>query len=188
MAQEECETARAFHEAQSSAMVHYHGMPIEGIVSLLEQIVRKTGIHFRPAETSALEQFRSLGLPDDVVAFYREHEPEECAEIKEVRLWPIADILTENKDYVPGADIYPLGYVVFATTLYGDAFCFDLNARAEHSAPVVLVAHDLDWTDAEMRKDLAILAKMIAPSLDGFLERYAAETLDIQPLYPRLNT
>jgi hypothetical protein len=107
------------------------------------------------------------------------------AEIAKLRLWPTADILVENRDAAPGYFAQPCGYVVFATTLYGDAFCFDLRAASGENVPVVLIAHDLAPKNDEMkREDLAKLAKPIATSFERFLNAFVSETLDIEPLYP----
>src|SRR5262245_10788400 len=92
--------------------------------SLVKLIATQTGAQFRAASKSDLSELRALRLPDPVVDFYARHSPSECAE-GQVRLWPVADLLCENRELMPGAYIAPLGYVVFATTFYGDAYCFD---------------------------------------------------------------
>jgi len=128
---------------------------------------------------------RSLGAPGDVLAFYRNSEPTRFAEIGKVRLWPIADILVENRDAVPGCYAQPCGYLVIASTTSGDAFCSDIQAASGVIAPVVLIAHDLEPENDEMkREDLAKLAKPIAPSFEDFLKAFVSEALDIEPLYP----
>jgi len=156
-------------------------------MALIGEIERKSNVSFHPADSAALEQLRLLGTPNDALSFFQEHEPADIAEINKVRLLPIEGILIENRDFVPGADIHPLGYVVFATTVYGDAFCFATLGKGNvQTAPIVLVAHDLEWDEAAMSEKLPELAKPIADSFHGFLEAWAAETLDIEPLYPEL--
>jgi hypothetical protein len=153
-------------------------------MSLLDEIKEKSKAEFQPAASAALEQLRSIGVPEDALAFYRDSEPAKCAEIDDIRLWPIVDVLGENKDFVPGCFIQPHGYVVFATTIFGDAFCFDTNtATSKATAPVVLIAHDLNWDEIK-REDIVTLAKPTAVSFEGFLRAYVSETLDIQPNYP----
>lgn len=154
-------------------------------MNLLDEIKQKAKVEFRPATETNIEALRSLGLPSDALVFYRDSEPAQTAEIGNVRLCPVADIIEENRDYVPGAYSYPCGYVVFATTLYGDAFCFDTRVAPGTIAPVVLIAHDLEPENDEMkREDLAKLAKPIAASFEEFLKAFVSETLDIKPLYP----
>jgi hypothetical protein len=153
-------------------------------MNLLDKIKEKSNVEFRPAAPGGVELLRSIGVPEDALAFYRDSEPTKCAEIDDIRLWPVADVLGENKDFVPGCFTQPHGYVVFATTIFGDAFCFDRNALASsETAPVVLIAHDWDW-DAIKYADIVKLAKPTAPSFKDFLEAYASETLDILPNYP----
>jgi hypothetical protein len=89
-------------------------------------------------------------------------------------------MLQDNRDYVPGHYAWPCGYVVFSTTTYGDAYCFDLQAVSKTGTPIVLIAHDLEPKDDEMkREDPAKLAKPIAHS-----EAFVSGSLDIEPLYP----
>jgi hypothetical protein len=102
-------------------------------MSLLDEIKQKSRV-----------EFRSLGTPEDAMVFYGNPELARCAEIGRVRLWPIADLLVENRDTVPGCYAQPCGYVVFASTIYGNAFCFDTHVVSDAGVPVVLIAHDLE--------------------------------------------
>ena len=154
-------------------------------MTLLDEIRQKSGTEFRPIEGATLEQLRLLGVPEDALTFYRDSEPVDVAEIGKVRICSGSQIFAENRDYVPGLYARPCGYVVFATTVYGDAFCFDTRSETHPaSCPVVLIAHDLEpENDTMKREDLAQLAKVVAPSFEEFLKGYASEALDIEPLY-----
>jgi len=153
-------------------------------MNLLDEIKQKSRAQFRPASGAAITALRSLGAPEDVLAFYRNSEPTRFVEIGKVRLWPISDILVENRDAVPGCYIQPCGYVVVGTTLYGDAFCSEIRTESGRVAPVVLITHELAIPDDEKmnREDLVKLAKPIAASFDDFLKAFVSETLDIEPL------
>jgi hypothetical protein len=94
-------------------------------MSLLDQIKEKSRVEFHPADPDLLEKVASLGLPNDALVFYRNSAPTQTAEIADVRMCPLTDILSENTEYVPGYYARPCGYVVFATTICGDAYCFD---------------------------------------------------------------
>lgn len=154
-------------------------------MSLLDEIKQKSKANF-PAGRADIEQLRSLGAPEEVLNFFLDSEPASCVEISSVRLWPISELLVENRDAAPGLYAQPCGYVVFATTIYGDAFCFDTRATTSNGiAPVLLIAHDLEPENDVMKcEDLAKLAKPIAPSLESFLQAFVLEALDIDPLYP----
>ena len=158
-------------------------------MNILDQIRQKTSTEFRPASPADPEALRTLHLPEDVSAFYRQVEPVKYAEIGKVRLWPIRNILQKNKDYVPGYCANSCGYVVFSTTIYGDAFCFDTHSAAHPlNSTIVLIAHDLEPENDEIkREDLAKLAKPIAASFGDFLQAFVLEKLDTVPIYPPHN-
>ena len=145
------------------------------------RISEKTGVLLRPASDTSVVQLQGLNLPDDAISFFREAEPADVAEINNVRLLPIATMVEENSNYVPGCYIRPHGYVVFGTTLYGDTYCFDLNSAASRAtAPIVLVSHEMVGEDTT-KEELRNLAKSIAPDFASFLGSYVAGNLDITP-------
>jgi len=156
--------------------------PMPEYKRLLKRIATQTGTTFRAASQSDLTELRALRLPDPVVDFYARHEPSECVE-GQVRLWPIADVLRENRDLIPGAYVAPLGYVVFATTFCGDAYCFDVNVVSATGEPrIVLISHEV------VRKDITAeraqqLAKPVAGNLYEFLERFERVELDEECVY-----
>jgi hypothetical protein len=69
---------------------------------MAKQIAEKSGVALRPASEKSHSALQHLGIPDDVIAFFNEFEPAECADIDGVRIWPAKEVLAENKDYVPG--------------------------------------------------------------------------------------
>ena len=154
---------------------------------LAKEITSKSDVAFHPASVEDLAKLKALRVPPDAISFFREFEPAECAEIEGVRLWPVREVLAENSDYVPGCYIAQHGYVVFATTLFGDTFCFDLNAIQQNKGtPVVLLAHDCwDW-DEITPEIIGRLKKLAAADFEKFLEKYIAGSLDIEPNYEPL--
>jgi len=145
-----------------------------------QAIARSAGTKLRPALPEALDALAHLGVPVAELAFYGSYEPASLAEIGKVRLWPISEVLDENRDYVPGYALQPLGLVVFATTLFGDTYCLDVN---EPGCPVVLMSHELDFEEMSAEQ-VKSLRKRVAANLDDFLERFARGDLDTEPLYP----
>jgi SMI1 / KNR4 family (SUKH-1) len=133
-----------------------------------------------------MQRLQAVGMPEDALNFYRDAVPTRMAEIGKVRLWNVGDLEVENRDAVPGYYALPCGYVVFASTDCGDSYCFDIRSmRYPKSAPIVLIAHDLEPENDEMkREELEKLAKPIAESFEKFLESFAASTLDRDPVYP----
>lgn len=91
--------------------------------------------------------------------------------------------IAENKDYVPGADLFPLGYVVFASNRFGDAYCVDtlqVNSAGEH--PIVLLPHDVFEEGASL-EDVERYRLVVATDLEDFLRRFAQRTLTAKPKY-----
>jgi len=151
--------------------------------SLAKQMTEKSGVALRPALQESCSALQRMGIPAEAIAFFSEFEPAQCAEIEDVRLWPLQEVLAENTDYVPGCYIVQYGYVVFATTIFGDAFCFDTKTAPGREVPIVLIAHDgYDW-DAVTEEEIARLKKPIAADFRGFLQNYVDGMLDIQPNY-----
>jgi hypothetical protein len=150
---------------------------------LYRNITARSGVELRPANEDGIRQLQALSFPLNAVAFYRTAEPTSCAEINEARLLPIHDVVEENTNYVPGAYIHPHGYVVVATTIFGDVYCFDLNhATSSATAPVVLLSHEMIGSDST-KDEVERLAKRVAPAFDRFLESFGAGTLDQVPNY-----
>ena len=152
-------------------------------MSVRDEIKRKSGCKFQPANAAGLQQLRAPGAPEDLWAFFSASEPAGLVEINKVRRWPISVVFEENTDAGPGSDAQAGGYAASATTIYGDAFSFDTRTSG---APVVLIAHDLETDKGRVtREDLAPLARPTARNFGELLRESAAETLDIAPLYPK---
>lgn len=110
----------------------------------MKQLIKKlTKEEFRIPDEANVIKLRELNIPDYFVDFVIDFEPVRRTFIGNVRLLPIAEIIEENKDYVPGADVYPLGFTVFASTITGDAFCFHMNANNKlNEHDIYLVSHE----------------------------------------------
>jgi len=145
---------------------------------LATAISQRSGTRLCPASPESVALLKELGLTGSVVDFYGRYEPAECAEIDDVRLWPIAEVVAENRDYVPGANLIGHGLIVVATTVFGDAYCID---SVEDGSPVVLMSHDVDY-EGMHASAIKSARKLIAPNFDAFLEMFVAGTLDLSPL------
>ena len=143
---------------------------------LIEQIVELTGVAFRAASPFELAKLEALGLPESVINFYSSFEPAERAG-DEFRLWPIEHILEENEALSPGCYVSKHGYIVFATTLYGDTYCFDLTRRGKLEPPIVLISHELVSEDTSVA-ELARLAEPVAKNLYEFLQQFVRGEID----------
>jgi hypothetical protein len=155
-------------------------------MTLLDQIRMKSNVEFRPATAPEIRTLQAWKIPQDALSFFQNSVPTRIVEIGKVRLCTVAGMAMENRDAVPGCYAFPCGYIVFATNIYGDSFCFDVRSeKYPASSTIVLIAHDLEPENDEMkREDLAKLAKPVATSFGDFLQGFVSGTLDIEPLYP----
>jgi len=149
---------------------------------LVDRIAQQTGTPFGPASLSSLAELRALDFPEAVIEFYEQYEPLRCAQ-GQIRLWPIDDIVVENRQGVPGICVHPHGYAVFATTMCGDAYCVNSNKLDMDGEPtIVLISHEAvseDSTPEEVKR----LAKPVASSLRIFLEQFTRGEVDEECIY-----
>ncbi len=151
----------------------------EAIVRIISE---QTGVAFRPASRGALASLAAFNVPEAVIRFYREHEPARRVE-GQVRLLPIEDMVVENTQGVPGVCVQPHGYVVFASTVYGDAYCFNGNkVNAEGEPEIVLVSHEAVQEDSTA-EEVHRLVKKVASSLFVFLDQFSEGVIDEDCIY-----
>ena len=143
---------------------------------IVAKIADQTGGRFRSASADDLALLRELGLPPSVIDFFAIYEPAECIEGAE-RLWPIAEIVNENQNFVPGCNIVKFGYVVFSTTGCGDTFCFDLNNQSPDGEPrIVFMSHEEDF-ESMSPQEIHAMANPVADNLLEFLDMFARDAL-----------
>jgi hypothetical protein len=150
--------------------------------AIIGKIAKQTGTEFGPASFSSLSELRALEFPEAVIEFYEQYEPSRCAE-GQVRLWPIDDIVIENRQGVPGIGVHPHGYAVFATTMSGDAYCFNSNKLDGAGEPeIVLVSHEAVGEEATA-DEVNRVAKPVAACLLEFLEQFSRGEVDEECIY-----
>jgi hypothetical protein len=126
---------------------------ISDVIELLKQELEKAdGGRLLPATKEDLKQAEQFGFPNVLLDFYREHAPDAIDGRVELwkerpasgyRIWSVQNAITESRDYVPGSEIFPLGYVVFASNMFGDAYCIDtVHVSQSGDLSVVLFPHD----------------------------------------------
>jgi hypothetical protein len=102
----------------------------EAIEALKQELEKSDGGRLLPATEDDLEKARQFGFPNVLLDFYRENAPDAADGRVELwrsrpasgqRIWSVQNAITENRDYVPGTELFPLGYVVFASNMFGDA-------------------------------------------------------------------
>jgi len=131
-----------------------------------------------------LQALSAYHLPDSIVDFYRDFDPKRVVELQvdvPVRLYPIKGVIEQNRGYEPGVHVAPVGYIAFATTIYGDAYCFDLTRISEGRCPVVLLTHEIGFGGATA-EEVAPYAKQVAEDFTDFLRKFIHDELDKEPI------
>lgn len=152
--------------------------------------LKDNGGSFRKAaddELKKLDKLSEIGLPDSFKKFLSQHVLNNELKFEdEYVFYGIDRMYEENFDYVPGANIYPLGLLTFASTLDGDAICIDIH---DNTYPVRQCSHDLLSDEEEIsyyKKEMITLnfnyenVIKVSPLLadggfDGFVEALKKE-------------
>lgn len=164
---------------------------ISDVIAVLKQELEKEGGgRLLPATTEDLEEAKQFGFPNVLLDFYREHAPDAIDGRVELwkerpasgqRIWSVQNAITENRDYVPGADLFPLGYVVFASNMFGDAYCIDtVHASQSGDLPVVLFPHD-EFAEGASLEDAERYRIEVAANFEDFLRQFARRELIERP-------
>jgi len=136
----------------------------------LKALTAATGIEFQPASEYDLHRLTSLGIPAKVLEFYASHAPARSLEHR-IRLWSVDDVIEENTELMPGCYASQFGYFVFASTLSGDAFCFDTSVcDSDGNARIVLICHE-NVSEDTSADEITRLARPIAQDISAFLEQ-----------------
>jgi hypothetical protein len=164
----------------------------DAIEVLKEELEKADGGRLLPATAEDLEEARQFGFPNVLLELYRENAPDVADGRVELwksrpssgqRIWSVQNALRENRDYVPGAELFPLGYVVFASNMFGDAYCIDtVHVGQSGDLPVVLFPHDVIEEGASL-EDVEQYRLPVAVNLEDFLGQFARRTLIEQAKY-----
>ncbi|MDH4261704.1 MAG: SMI1/KNR4 family protein [Spirochaetia bacterium] len=147
----------------------------EGQLKLIKKnlTLHNENVGFRTADEIDLFYLRSCKIPESVINFYENAEPDDVVEIQDARIWPISVLKLENEKMEPGNIIFPLGYFVIGTTIFGDCYCLDLRKLSAKKEPVVVIAYHDRQNDHASKNTILENMKEVAKSFDDFLSRFA---------------
>ncbi|HXB67368.1 MAG TPA: SMI1/KNR4 family protein [Candidatus Acidoferrales bacterium] len=164
----------------------------DAIEALKQELEKADGGRLLPATDEDLEEARQFGFPNGLLELYRENAPDVADGRVELwksrpasgqRIWSVQNAIRENRDYVPGTELFPLGYVVFASNMFGDAYCIDtVHVGQSGELPVVLFPHDVIEEGAS-QEDVERYRLPVAANLEDFLRQFARRTLIEQAKY-----
>ncbi|HBI86100.1 MAG TPA: hypothetical protein DDX71_07455 [Ruminococcus sp.] len=102
-------------------------------------------LQFRDAnaqEKARLEELVMQGMPAEWVPLLQNAAADGESECGEFVLYGLSRICDENLDYIPGANVLPLGLFTIASWSDGDAVCIDLHDGSVWSCPHELLGDE----------------------------------------------
>lgn len=152
------------------------------ITELKARVAERGSQNHRPAAPDDLRRAKESGFPDELLDFYAKCEPASSFELG-LRIWSIDDAIVENTGAVPGLALSPHGYIVFASTFCGDAYCIDTNTASEDGLhPVLLFSHESIDEDAT-KEEIEAQRKVVATSFEDFLRKFLDDAVSEEPNY-----
>ena len=138
-----------------------------------------TGIQFQRASEDDISRLTCLGIPSEVLKYYVRYVPANTVEYR-IRLWSVDELIEENTELLPGCCTSKYGYIVFASTLNGDAYCFDLNkCDSDNDPQIVLISHETIFEDT-VRIEIAQCAIPVAQNLWEFLRMLTEDSASLK--------
>jgi hypothetical protein len=142
---------------------------------VLKAYSKKSKIPFLPSGDDAIKKLEKLKLPESILNFYANFEPQEG--VFELRLWQVGSILLENSK--KWKNLSKQGFVAFASTSGGDPFCYNLKDVDRNEMPsIYLFSHEYSyegWSFSEVREK----GKRVARDLTEFLKLAGNKNLDL---------
>lgn len=153
---------------------------LDRYVNAIARLAAANGVEHRPATALELSQLSALGFDTNVLWLFESAVLSEMVDVG-VRVHSPDDIILENTDCVPGADIRAAGlpFPVIGSTFMGDVLVLDYHSPRgpDGSPPVRLVIHDAGC-DEMTAEEVVAQTEHVASSLIEFLEAAADGKLD----------
>ena len=127
-----------------------------------------------------LKLLEELRLPQVVLHFYKNYAPEEEI-VGEVIIQSISGIDYNITESWPGEQIVKFGYLQFATSHGGDAYCLDLNSTSRKGPRVVFISHEenyQDYTHELLKKEMFLVASDFITFLEMFKNNKVPDKFD----------
>ncbi|HSI82340.1 MAG TPA: hypothetical protein VK970_01080, partial [Candidatus Methylacidiphilales bacterium] len=139
-----------------------------------------------PHELGALRLMQQLGMPPALVKFYSQLNPAGTIEIGRVQMHAVSEMKERNTSAFPGIHLFKAGYIVFASTVNGDLYCFDTTQDKEGAdlmhISIQLFSHEPEADLKGMNAaQLSEFGTTVAHHLEEFLAKMLRGTLQTDP-------
>lgn len=136
------------------------------IENLLDEYYKK---YLKKTSRWTVNYFKKEKFPQEIIDFYGNYEVERLSpDYKGLEFLSKNDMQEENKDYVPGAYIYPLGFKIFAKDFSGNPCCIDTQKKLTDNGIVFFYNGGFDEDSSE--EEILKYAAVVAPSFDEFIK------------------
>ena len=101
-------------------------------------------------DESAIQRIKELSsdkLPAGFLEAFSVFAPTDDVEFGDLVFYGLEKMIEENTDYIPGANLQPIGFFTFASTFDGDSICFDLN---DDHFPVYQCSHSMHSSEDDI--------------------------------------
>jgi len=140
----------------------------------------KFGVLFRPASPTEVATAAAAGIPESLLEFYREFEPNETGKEK-TRFFPLDRVVAELTDFVPACHLSRYGYFAIAGTNHGDVYVVrPVDNQDYRKMPVYLFGHEVNFSRIS-KAQVEEFCTIAATGIPDFLSKAATGKLETNP-------
>lgn len=152
-------------------------MSIEDTVA---SFAEHSGVLFRPASPTEVSSAEAAGVPESLLGFYREFEPNELGKA-DVRFFPLEQVIAHLTDFIPSCQLASHGYFAFAGTSHGDVYMINpANGRDLERLPIYIFGHETSFVGMH-RSQVEEFGIRVATGITEFLTKAVDGTLKTDP-------
>jgi hypothetical protein len=150
------------------------------IANTVAAFSEKFGVLFRPASPTEIASAATAGIPESLLEFYREFEPNEEGS-EEIRFFSLERVVAGLTDFVPSCHLSRHGYFAIAGTNHGDVYVVrPIRDHDYWKMPVYLFGHEIDFSRISATQ-VEEFGTIVASGVPDFLSKAAAGQLETNP-------
>jgi hypothetical protein len=140
-----------------------------------------SGVLFRPASPTEVASAETAGVPESLLGFYREYEPNETGSAK-IRLFPLEEVVAHRTDFLPSCQLARHGYFAFAGTEHGDVYMVNVTGGQSYErVPIYIFSHEVSFSGM-LRGQVEEFGTRVADGIPEFLVKAVDGSLTADPL------
>ena len=92
-------------------------------------------------ELKEINYLKNINIPSNIITFHEHLGIVDSIDINRIELLSIEKLKIENEECIPGYLLFPLGYSIIASTIYGDVYCIERNCEL-YDSKVFMASHE----------------------------------------------